>query len=117
MNVTRIVRAALVPTVLVLLWALVTTVGRVDALFVPSPAAVARALRDGIVDGPLLAHAGATVRRAGLGFVIAVCLGAPLGLAIGRSARLDALLSPTIDFLRAIPPTALLPLFTLLFAL
>lgn len=113
----RLVRAVVVPTLLVMVWGVVAAWPGVDALFVPSPRAVAGALFSGVRDGALLAHAAATLSRALAGFAIAFCIGAPIGLAIGRWPVVATLVEPVVDLLRAIPPTALLPLFTLLFAI
>ena len=51
------------------------------------------------------------------GFVLAAVLSIALGLAIGRSQVLREMLEPTIHFLRAIPPPALLPVFLIIFGI
>jgi ABC-type nitrate/sulfonate/bicarbonate transport system permease component len=110
-------RGLVVPAGLVAVWGAVAAWPGMDALFVPTPWAVGGALVQGVRDGSLPSHATATLARALGGFAIAFLLGAPLGVAIGRWRAVAALLEPLVDVLRAIPPTALLPLFTLLFAL
>lgn len=47
------------------------------------------------------------------GYLIAVALGVGIGILIGKSPRLRRQASPVIEFVRAIPPPALLP-FTLI---
>jgi ABC-type nitrate/sulfonate/bicarbonate transport system permease component len=47
--------------------------------------------------------------RMGLGFVIAVIAGVSIGMALGRSRRARRATAPIVEFLRAIPPPALLP--------
>ena len=47
--------------------------------------------------------------RMGLGFAIAVIGGVVIGMALGRSRRARAATAPIVEFLRAIPPPALLP--------
>jgi ABC-type nitrate/sulfonate/bicarbonate transport system permease component len=47
--------------------------------------------------------------RMGLGFAIAVVAGVAVGLLLGRSRRARRATSPIVEFLRAIPPPALLP--------
>lgn len=47
--------------------------------------------------------------RLALGFAIAGVVGIGLGVALGRSARLEAVFNPLIRFAIAIPPPALLP--------
>jgi ABC-type nitrate/sulfonate/bicarbonate transport system permease component len=114
---TRVVQRLLVPTLLIAIWTILAHGARIDPLFVPPPEAVGRSLWRGLVHGHLLSHLAATTWRALAGFAIATVIGAPLGLLIGRSRIAARMLDPTVDVLRAIPPTALLPLFTLLFAL
>ena len=47
--------------------------------------------------------------RMGLGFAIAVVVGVALGLLLGLSRRARRAAAPIVEFLRAIPPPALLP--------
>jgi ABC-type nitrate/sulfonate/bicarbonate transport system permease component len=47
--------------------------------------------------------------RMGLGFTIAVIAGVSLGMLLGRSRRARRASAPIVEFLRAIPPPALLP--------
>jgi ABC-type nitrate/sulfonate/bicarbonate transport system permease component len=47
--------------------------------------------------------------RMGVGFTIAVVAGVSIGMVLGRSRRLRTAASPIVEFLRAIPPPALLP--------
>ncbi|MEK6228828.1 MAG: ABC transporter permease [Actinomycetota bacterium] len=50
-----------------------------------------------------------SLTRMGAGLAIAVLLGVGLGLALGQSPRARRATSPIVEFLRAIPPPALLP--------
>jgi ABC-type nitrate/sulfonate/bicarbonate transport system permease component len=47
--------------------------------------------------------------RMGAGFAIAVALAVPFGVLIGLSRRARLLADPIVEFLRAVPPPALLP--------
>ena len=48
------------------------------------------------------------------GFALATVAGVALGVAIGSSPRLRAALEPVLEFLRAIPPPVLVPIFILI---
>ncbi|MFB4281190.1 MULTISPECIES: ABC transporter permease [unclassified Nonomuraea] len=48
---------------------------------------------------------------------VAVIVGVALGVAIGRSATLADYISPLIEFGRAVPPPAMLPVFLVLFTM
>lgn len=51
------------------------------------------------------------------GWALAGIVGVALGLVLGRSDKMYDYLSPTLTFLRSIPPPALLPVFIVLFPL
>ena len=48
------------------------------------------------------------------GWAFAVLIGIPLGILIGRSRNLSDLVNPSLQFLRAIPGPALIPIFMIL---
>jgi ABC-type nitrate/sulfonate/bicarbonate transport system permease component len=50
-----------------------------------------------------------SLTRMAAGFVIACCAGVVLGTALGSSRRLRIAADPVLEFLRAIPPPALIP--------
>jgi ABC-type nitrate/sulfonate/bicarbonate transport system permease component len=49
------------------------------------------------------------------GWLLACALGISLGIALGRSRMLADYIDPIIEFCRAVPPSALIPLFIVLF--
>lgn len=51
------------------------------------------------------------------GFALAAVLGIVLGLALGRSRTVYALCDPVLQFARAVPPPALVPVFVVVFDL
>jgi ABC-type nitrate/sulfonate/bicarbonate transport system permease component len=51
------------------------------------------------------------------GWVLAGVIGVTLGLVLGRSDKAYDYLSPTLNFLRSVPPPALAPVFLILFGL
>ncbi|HEX2375695.1 MAG TPA: ABC transporter permease subunit [Actinomycetota bacterium] len=54
-----------------------------------------------------------SVLRLLAGFALATVLGVGLGVVVGSSRRLRATLEPVLEFLRAIPPPVLVPIFIL----
>jgi len=83
----------------------------------PSLAAVARALLQGIADASLPAHALATLLRVLFGLALAVTIGLPLGVLMARHKMIEGVLMPLVSALMPIPSLALLPLFILWFGL
>lgn len=106
--------SALTLLALVLTWEVVTRLGLIAPLFLPSPEAVlAKAVvvaRDGFADASLAQHLGASLGRVFAALVVAVGVGIPVGLAIGASIVGRGVFDPLLEFLRPIPPLAYLPL-------
>jgi NitT/TauT family transport system permease protein len=111
------------PLALVVLWhQLVVMTG---TRLVPTPAQVGLMMYDfafgGIHDdafsGTILTHLLASMERVYGGFALAVVLGVPLGLVIGKVKVIRQLVDPTLSLLRPIPVTAWLPLSMIFFGL
>jgi ABC-type nitrate/sulfonate/bicarbonate transport system permease component len=80
----------------------------------PSPAEAWDALRQitliGYADARLHEHVLHSVKLVMMGFVAAVAIGVPLGLAMGWSRSFEAFANPAFLLLRPIPPLAWIPL-------
>jgi taurine transport system permease protein len=96
------------------LWYLVARLQLVTPLFLPSPLAVLKAFvtvaRDGFSDATLLQHAGASLMRVSIAFLVAITTAVPLGLAMGLSRWVKGVFDPPIELYWPIPPLAYLPL-------
>lgn len=93
-----------------LLWWIATVFQWVSPLFLPSPQSVGAAMIASIQSGELLKDAGMSMLRILLGVSISLICALPLGIATGRSKKIEALLEPLIAFIRYIPPSAFIPL-------
>ena len=78
---------------------------------------VARTLFDSIVDGTMLLHAAATLSRVLAGFGLAVAVGLPLGVMMGRFRPVENFVLPLTSALMPIPSLAWVPVFILWFGL
>lgn len=86
----------------VALWALAAAlVGQPNRL--PSPVEVGRVIWDEAASGRLPLHMGATLGRVAAAFVLALSIGAALGIALGRLARLDRWLNAWVVILLNLP--------------
>lgn len=94
-------------------WWLASTSGVVNAFLLPSPRKVASAFTDLVTSGELLKHIIASLNRVILGYALSVLLAVPLAIAFSTSKALRFLLEPVLEFLRQIPPLALMPLLML----
>jgi NitT/TauT family transport system permease protein len=119
----RLIRALILPVLLLIGWWLATR-GSAYSL-IPPPRDVAEAMVDlavgGINDdafsGTLLTHLLASVGRVYGAFLLAAVLALPLGLLIGRLTIASELLDPMFQMLRPVPVTAWLPLSMIVFGL
>ncbi len=110
-------------TILVLLavWWLVTTLGLVKPLFVPSPQAIVQKFFDiwknGFTGTSLPQHVLISTGRVFGAFMLACLVGIPLGLAMGMSPVVRGIFDPPIEFYRPVPPLAYLPLMIIWFGI
>jgi ABC-type nitrate/sulfonate/bicarbonate transport system permease component len=99
------------------LWWGSVALGLANPVLLPSPADVVKAIVEMSLDGSLFVDIGVSLGRALGGFLIAAAIGVPLGILVGRSARLAAAIDPWIELLRPVPPIAFLPLVVLWFGI
>ena len=93
-----------------LVWTALSASGAVDPLYLPSPAAVVRALGELASGGELGGDIQATLTRVAIGFALVVLISVPLGLAMGTWPAVRALFEPMIGLVRYMPAPAFIPL-------
>lgn len=99
------------------LWWVASHAKWLSPVFVPTPEGMLFSLRQGLVDGELAAFTGFTVLRMLLGWGLACVAGVALGALIGISATARAWIQPTLEFVRPLPASAVLPLAISIFGL
>jgi NitT/TauT family transport system permease protein len=97
---------------LLAVWDASVRAGWVDPLFVPAPAAVARAF--GVIAGPALGALGDTLAKTAAAYLIAAVLGVLGGLLLGSVRRAHEALHPFVVALYGIPKILVLPWIVLL---
>ncbi|PZQ48118.1 MAG: ABC transporter permease [Rhodovulum sulfidophilum] len=95
------------------LWAAASALGWVDPFLLPPPARVWTTFLQLLGNGKLAAHVEVSLLRVAAGYGIAVALALALSLLMSRAAVLDGILDPPLEFLRQIPPLAMIPLIML----
>jgi len=102
-------------------WWLVTAMGWVRPLFVPSPASIVMKFveiwNNGFTGTPFIEHVLISTARVFGAFLLACVIGLPLGLAMGMSPVIRGIFDPPIEFYRPIPPLAYLPLMIIWFGI
>jgi ABC-type nitrate/sulfonate/bicarbonate transport system permease component len=102
----------------VALWWAASHAGWISRVFLPTPEATFASLQDGLATGgELAAFTLATVLRMLQGWLLASLIGIGLGALIGISPTARAYLQPTLEFVRPLPASALLPLAIAMFGL
>jgi NitT/TauT family transport system permease protein len=94
-------------------WEIAPRLRLVDPFFTSQPSRVLLASVDVVRGGTLLHDATVSLSEFGVGFVLAVAIGVPLGLVLGSFQTARHLLDPPLMALYATPQLALLPIFVL----
>ncbi|MEP0961508.1 MAG: ABC transporter permease [Roseobacter sp.] len=87
---------------------------QMEPLYLPSPEAVwVRSIeiaKEGFRNFTLIEHLGFSLFRVVLGFLLGALVGIPLGYAMGLSDWFRGWFDPIVEFMRPVPPLALIPL-------
>jgi len=94
-------------------WQLAGSIGWINPLFLPSPAAIAVAIYKLAISGALWHHLSVSVMRIGTGWILGTVAGVLVGFAIGLSSLARGVGITFISALFPIPKIALLPLLIL----
>lgn len=134
MQIKSLLRGALMPALVLVVWELLSRAGVFTPAFLPPPSAVAVRWLQAVqplqpfnskessyiawlFSGEFPHDAVASLTRVLLGFAIGAGLALPLGLLMGTSQRIYTLMNPLIQILRPIPPIAYIPLAIVWFGL
>jgi NitT/TauT family transport system permease protein len=102
---------------MLLVWELAPRTGIIDPVFVPAFSTVLNALKDLALSGELLTHTLISLKRALIGFGIAVGVAIPVGFLVGWFKNFEKFVDPGLQALRQLPTLALFPVFILLFGI
>lgn len=87
---------------------------QMESLYLPAPDEVwsrfVRTATEGYKNSPLMEHLGFSLFRVVVGFLIGAAVGIPLGYAMGLSDWFRGWFDPIVEFMRPVPPLALIPL-------
>ncbi len=111
------VSGALFPVAVILLWWAGSRAGLWNPFLLPSPQAVLSAAWKLTLSGELPMNILTSMGRIVAGFSLSCGLALPFGVILGLRPSLGKLLYPTLEFLRHVPPLAMLPLLILWFGI
>ncbi len=94
---------------------------QLEPIWMPSPEAVAARFveiaGDGYQNFSLWEHLGWSLIRVVVGFLLGAAVGIPLGYAMGLSGWFRGWFDPIVEFMRPVPPLALIPLVIIWFGI
>ncbi|MBI4183680.1 MAG: ABC transporter permease [Proteobacteria bacterium] len=99
------------------LWWGLTRIGLINPVLLPSPGEVFDSFVSSSLDGSLPRHVWASLLRVIEGFVLALAIALPVGVAMGMSQVVRGIVEPLIELIRPIPPIAIIPIAMLWFGI
>ena len=115
--IRRIVFAALPWLAIVALWYLVRLSGLVKPSLVPTPLEVATTWWDLVTRSGFLVDMYMSTQRVVLGVALGIVAAVPVGFLLGWYQPVRRFIDPLINFFRALPPIALIPLVIVYFGI
>ena len=107
--------------VLIGLWFLITNMGWIKPLFLPSPQAVwdkfVLANTEGVANSTLLEHTATSLMRVFGAFLLSCVTAIPIGILMGSNRVIRGVFDPPLEFYRPLPPLAYLPLMIIWFGI
>jgi ABC-type nitrate/sulfonate/bicarbonate transport system permease component len=86
-------------------------------VILPPPSIVVWRLLEDLANGKLLVALGRSLPALGIGSGLALLVGIPVGLALGRNRTLAAMFDPVVNAIYAVPPVAFVPFLIIWFGL
>lgn len=107
----------LLPVIIAALWAAGSYAGAWNTFLLPSPASVWTAFADALKSGLLQENLAASLGRIAVGFGLSSVFALSLAFVCSLFPPLMRQLEPTLEFLRHIPPMAVIPMLILWFGI
>lgn len=109
----KFIYSCIPPVLLLVLWQLAASSGYWSTYLLPKPSMVAQSVLELSQNGDMIRHITISLERVLLGFALASIVAIPMAMLIGLWPRAYAVLNPTLEFFRHVPPLAILPLIIL----
>jgi NitT/TauT family transport system permease protein len=111
------IRATVTLIVFALIYEAIARSGYFPPVLMPTLGKIGGTLLTVLLDGTMLAHAASTLYRVLLGMALAIAVGLPLGILMGRFKPVENFFLPLASALMPIPSLAWVPIFILWFGL
>lgn len=100
---------------LLLVWEIVTRTNMLPSEYLPPVSVIADVTAEKATDGAFWVVVGDTIQHWAVGLAIAICVGVPVGMAMGANVWVERSLRPVVEFLRPVPPVVLIPVVILIY--
>lgn len=100
-----------------LIWQAVVLLTSAHVAILPPPLLALQTFFELIANGEIFKHIGASLGRVISAWTLSALIAVPLGLAMGRSRRLEKIIDPFVELFRPISPLAWIPLAILWFGI
>jgi NitT/TauT family transport system permease protein len=105
------------PLAILLIWYIIFQVKIINPLFLPPPHTVIVEFIRLLFTKEIWADIGSTFYRTVIGFLLAVVIGAPIGLFMGHYTKVYSAFEVIVDFFRSLPALAVFPLLMFFFGI
>ncbi|MCM1565644.1 MAG: ABC transporter permease [Dehalobacter sp.] len=113
-KLVNILRGAVFPLAVIVVWELAARSGLINTYILPSPSEILKTFLHMLTTGIWEEHLLASLRRLVYGFFLTVVFAVPMGILVGKARGFRHWVNPTLHFLQQIPPIAWIPIFMLL---
>jgi len=110
-------RGLVLPILILLFWIIGSEFNIFNSFIIPSPFKVFSTFMSLIGRGVLIPHIAKSLFRVFLGFLITFIIAFPLAIIVGSNKKIYDFLIPSLEFIRHIPPIAMIPLLILWFGI
>ncbi|MCY6485107.1 ABC transporter permease [Clostridium aestuarii] len=110
-------KGSIVPILILILWWSGSKFNMFNSYIIPAPERVVQTAWNLIKKGLLIKHLGVSLYRVFIGFCITFVIAFPLAIIVGMKKKVYEYLEPILEFIRHIPPIALIPMLILWFGI
>lgn len=103
------------PIGFLVLWELIVLMGFLPKTWFPQPTTIAGVFVMLVQEGTLIDHTATTLRRLAGAFLLAAIPGVCIGLVMGLSSTIRAIMNPLVSIIYPMPKIAMLPLIIIIF--
>jgi sulfonate transport system permease protein len=116
-KISKPAKGLLIPLVIFIIWFSGSALNLWNSYIIPSPMKTAVAAEQLITKGILFKHVLISLYRVFAGFSLAFLIAFPLGIILGMNKKLLPYFEPSLEFIRHIPPLAVIPMLILWFGI